>query len=209
MPRNLYRTYGKRILDVVGASAGLAFLSPVLIAVGILVRWRIGSPILFRQVRTGLHERPFTLYKFRTMTSDVTAHGELKDDSERLLPVGRFLRSTSLDELPELFNVLIGDMSLVGPRPLLPKYLPYYRNVERARFEVRPGITGWAQIHGRNDASWDTRLANDAWYAQHVSAAVDLKILVATIGKVVRRAGVQENPRGAMLDLDQERILQP
>jgi lipopolysaccharide/colanic/teichoic acid biosynthesis glycosyltransferase len=194
----MYRAAGKRILDLALVLPALAILSPVLLAVGILVRRRLGAPVLFRQARPGLHGRPFTMLKFRTMTDARDAHGELLPDSERLTPFGRFLRSTSLDELPELFNVLKGDMSLVGPRPLLVRYLPRYSPEQARRHEVKPGLTGWAQVNGRNAISWDDKLALDVWYVDHQSLPLDLTILALTVVKILRRDGISQPGHATM-----------
>lgn len=188
--RDGYRRRGKRVLD---ASAGLAllfFASPIIAATALGVRLTLGSPVIFRQSRPGLNEKPFTLMKFRTMSNDRTKNGELKPDSERLSPFGIFLRSTSLDELPELWNVVRGDMSLVGPRPLLPEYLSCYTETERLRHSVRPGLTGPAQISGRNNLDWDARLAIDVEYARSVALLNDLKILIGTVPALVAMRGV-------------------
>lgn len=195
----------KRIMDVVISLGALIGLSPVLLTIALLVRSRLGSPVLFRQVRPGLGARPFEMIKFRTMLDAVGSDGQPLSDAERLTPFGRWLRSTSLDELPELWNVLKGDMSLVGPRPLLTAYLPYYREDETLRHSVRPGITGIAQLNGRNGARWDDRIADDVWYVRHRSARVDLNVIVATVGKVIRRDGVATDPRSQQLDLHVER----
>lgn len=195
----------KRLLDVVAAAVGLLILSPVMAFVALLVRTRLGSPVLFRQERTGLHKHPFILYKFRTMTNARGPEGELLSDAERLTRVGQFLRSTSLDELPELWNVLRGDMSLVGPRPLPPRYLPYYTPEERQRHEIRPGITGWAQVNGRNETSWDDRLAMDVWYVNNLTLLLDLRILFKTIRAIVRRQGISARNQATMQRLDEVR----
>lgn len=195
----------KRLLDIVGASLLLVMLSPAMLVIALLVWLKLGPPVLFRQVRPGLRGKPFVLCKFRTMTDERDVNGNLLPDERRLTPLGRFLRSTSLDELPELLNVLKGEMSLVGPRPLLMKYLPYFTNRERKRLETRPGITGLAQISGRNDLTWDERLELDVQYVENSSLALDTKILLLTLIRVLRRDGVQELPRSTMLDLDEER----
>lgn len=192
----------KRAADVALSGAALVVLAPVLAGVAAAVRRQMGSPVLFRHVRPGRRERPFTLYKFRTMRAPAYP-GE--PDADRLTPLGRRLRRTSLDELPELVNVLRGDMSLVGPRPLLTRYLPYYTDAERVRHSVRPGLTGWAQVHGRNAVSWDERLALDAWYVRHWSLRLDARILLRTVRLVWRGEGVVEAPATAMRDLDEER----
>jgi len=183
----------------------LVALSPVMLAAAVAVRASLGRPVLFAQERPGLHERTFRLRKFRTMRDAVDARGRPLPDAERLTRLGAFLRATSIDELPELFSVLKGDMSLVGPRPLLVRYLPYYRPEERARFLVPPGITGLAQVEGRNDLPWDARLALDVAYVQRQSPWLDLALLARTVLKVVRRSGVQVVPDRAMQDLDAER----
>lgn len=200
-----YAVSGKRALDTGCAIAGLLFISPVILVIGVLVRVRLGAPVLFRQQRTGLHQRPFTLVKFRTMTDARDAHGALLPDSARLTDFGRFLRRTSLDELPELWNVVKGDMSLVGPRPLLLRYTPYFTEEERLRFTVRPGITGLAQVSGRNDLGWDERLAADVEYVHDLSLRQDIRILVLTVKKVLMRQGLQVNPGAVMLDFDVQR----
>jgi lipopolysaccharide/colanic/teichoic acid biosynthesis glycosyltransferase len=182
----------KRCFDFVVALAGIVVLSPLLLIIVALVRWRLGSPVLFRQQRPGLGGRPFTLVKFRTMTDARAADGAAAPDAQRLTAFGRFLRSTSLDELPELYNVLIGDMSLVGPRPLLTEYLPLYNAHQRRRHEVRPGITGWAQVNGRNAISWERKFDLDVWYVDNASFWLDLKILWLTLWRVLRREGISE-----------------
>ncbi|HUG86711.1 MAG TPA: sugar transferase [Euzebya sp.] len=174
----------KRAMDVVGAGIGLVLLGPVMAGVAVAVRWKLGAPVLFRQQRPGKDGRLFTLYKFRTMLE-----GE-GPDQQRLTPLGQTLRATSLDELPELVNVLRGDMSLVGPRPLLPSYLPLYSPTQARRHEVRPGLTGLAQISGRNDIGWQHRLAMDVDYVDRRSLFLDLSILARTIAAVLRRAGI-------------------
>lgn len=180
----------KRLMDVVCALGALVLLSPVILATGIAIRMRMGSPILFAQERPGLHGLPFTMYKFRTMRDAHDAAGQPLSDAERLTRFGRFLRATSLDELPELWNVLKGDMSLVGPRPLLMEYLPRYSMEQLRRHELRPGITGWAQVNGRNALGWPEKLALDIWYVDHQTFWLDLKILMLTVFKVVARDGI-------------------
>lgn len=188
----------KRVLDVVVALIALVLLAPVLGVVAALVRWKLGAPVLFRQVRPGVGGRPFSILKFRTMTDERDAHGVLLPDSERLTRFGRFLRASSLDELPELWNVLRGDMSLVGPRPLRMDYLELYSPEQARRHEVRPGITGWAQINGRNASSWPDRLAMDVWYVDHRSLWLDVKILFLTVWKVLRREGISADGHATM-----------
>jgi lipopolysaccharide/colanic/teichoic acid biosynthesis glycosyltransferase len=188
----------KRALDVFGATVGLLALLPVLVVVAVLVRTDLGTPVLFRQRRAGRDERPFELVKFRTMRDAVDAAGVPLPDEVRLTRLGRWLRSSSLDELPELWNVLRGDMSLVGPRPLPMEYLPRYTTEERRRHEVRPGMTGWAQINGRNLVDWDDRLALDVWYVEHRSLLLDLRILWRTIAAVARRDGISAEGHATM-----------
>ena len=180
----------KKIFDFTVALGALAILSPVLGVVAIIVRAQLGAPVLFCQTRPGLQGKPFSILKFRTMTNARDAQGNLLPDGQRLTRFGRFLRSTSLDELPELFNVLKGDMSLVGPRPLLMEYLPLYTPEQARRHDVRPGITGWAQVNGRNALSWEEKFAMDVWYVDHCSLWLDMKILVLTVRKVLARDGI-------------------
>lgn len=200
-----YRRHGKRLFDLALALPALLLLAPVFLGLAVLVRWRLGTPVFFRQQRPGRGERPFTLVKFRSMTDARDASGRLLPDGQRLTPFGRFLRATSLDELPELFNVLKGDLSLVGPRPLLMQYLPYFTAGERRRFELLPGITGWAQVNGRNAVAWDRRLALDVWYVAHCSFWQDLRILGITLIRVVRRDDVAVDTQAAETCLDEER----
>jgi sugar transferase EpsL len=180
-------TVCKRLLDLSVSASALLLLLPVIAIVALAVRWRLGSPILFRQHRPGLHGRPFIILKFRTMQP---IDGGASADSDRLGRTGRLLRSLSLDELPQLINVLKGEMSLVGPRPLLMQYLDRYTPIQARRHEVRPGMTGWAQINGRNALSWNERLAMDVWYVDHQSLSLDLIILLRTVASVARRRGV-------------------
>lgn len=195
----------KRFFDILAAFSGLLLLSPVIVIVAWQVHRKLGSPVFFRQTRPGLNGKPFEMVKFRTMLDAHDENGNPLPDSERMTPFGRFLRSTSLDELPELWNVLKGDMSLVGPRPLLLKYMSFYTDEEITRHDVRPGITGWAQINGRNTSPWSERLALDVWYVKNRSFLLDLKIILKTLLKVVKKEGVIEDPTGAMKDLDEER----
>ena len=181
---------GKRILDIIGAAAGLVFLSPVLLAIAIIIRRQIGAPVLFRQLRPGLKGRSFQMVKFRTMLDAYGPDGKALPDHLRLTRFGRVLRSTSLDELPELWNVLKGDMSLVGPRPLLVEYLDLYTREQARRHDVRPGITGWAQVNGRNAVSWEDRFRLDVWYVDHRSFWLDLRIILMTLSKVIAREGI-------------------
>ena len=180
----------KRTLDMVASCIALALLAPILAAVAIMVRRRMGSPVLFRQVRPGLDGKPFEMIKFRTMRDSVGPDGQPLSDAERLTNFGGFLRSTSLDELPELWNVLKGEMSLVGPRPLLMEYLPLYSPEQARRHEVRPGVTGWAQVNGRNAIGWAEKFALDVWYVDNRSLWLDLKIMVLTVLRIIRRDGI-------------------
>ena len=180
----------KRGIDAAAAGVALVILCPIIGITALLVRLTLGSPVLFRQSRPGLHGAPFTLLKFRTMREARDADGELLPDAERMPRLGSFLRRTSVDELPTLWNVLRGDMSLVGPRPLLMEYLPLYTPQQARRHEVRPGITGWAQIHGRNAISWEEKFVLDVWYVDHVSLGLDLKILFRTFLSVLSREGI-------------------
>jgi lipopolysaccharide/colanic/teichoic acid biosynthesis glycosyltransferase len=182
----------KRLLDIVGSLVGLVLAAPLLLLIALAIRLTMGSPVLFRQQRPGQHARPFTLYKFRTMRRAVDAHGRPLPDAQRLTRLGRLLRSTSLDELPELFNVLKGDMSLVGPRPLLMEYLERYTPEQARRHAVKPGITGWAQIHGRNALSWEDKFRLDVWYVEHRSLWLDVRILAITLWKVLKREGISQ-----------------
>ncbi|MGE0493809.1 MAG: sugar transferase [Vulcanimicrobiota bacterium] len=193
-----YRSHGKRLFDLVAAGLGLILLSPVLAGLALLVRQRLGSPVLFRQQRPGKDGKIFELVKFRSMTDERDPSGQLYPDERRLTPFGQFLRSTSLDELPELINVLKGEMSLVGPRPLLVKYLERYNDFQRRRLEVRPGITGWAQVNGRNATDWNERFRQDVYYIDHMSLALDLKILFMTVKAVVVREGISREGHATM-----------
>lgn len=188
----------KRLIDIVGAAFALLLLSPVIALTWLVVRFRIGTPTLFAQERPGLGGCPFRMLKFRTMTDARDHRGQLLPDSERLTQLGRFLRSTSLDELPGLWSVLKGDMSLVGPRPLLMSYLPLYSPEQARRHEVRPGITGWAQVNGRNALSWEEKFRLDVWYVDHRSLALDLKILLLTVRKVLVRDGISADGEATM-----------
>lgn len=188
----------KRLLDIVGASALLLILALPLAIVALIVRLSLGGPVFFRQRRPGLKGVPFELLKFRTMSNAVDGHGAVLPDEQRLGHVGRLLRRASLDELPELINVINGDMSLVGPRPLLMQYLDRYTSTQARRHEVRPGITGWAQVNGRNALSWEDRFALDVWYVDHRSLWLDLKILMLTVWRVVRREGIAQPGQATM-----------
>ncbi len=193
-----YRFYRKRLFDLAVTAAALIFIFPVMILIAVVAWLKIGAPIVFCQTRPGLNGVPFTLYKFRTMNNARDAEGKLLPDAERLTSFGRFLRSTSLDELPELFNVLKGDMSLVGPRPLLAQYLERYSPEQMRRHEVRPGITGWAQVNGRNALTWEQKFALDIWYVEHQSLPLDIKILFLTVWKTIRREGVSQPGQATM-----------
>jgi lipopolysaccharide/colanic/teichoic acid biosynthesis glycosyltransferase len=188
----------KRTLDFLVALLGLVVLSPLMLAIAVIIRISMGSPVFFRQQRPGLHGIPFQLLKFRTMGNLAGAGGHERPDADRLTPLGKFFRSTSLDELPELWNVLRGDMSLVGPRPLLMEYLPLYTPQQARRHEARPGITGWAQISGRNAISWDERFALDVWYVDHRSLSLDLRILATTLVCVAQREGTSQQGHATM-----------
>lgn len=188
----------KRLLDAAVAGAALVLLAPVLALTAVAVAVFLGRPVLFRQVRPGLHARPFAVAKFRTMTDARGPDGALLPDAVRLTPFGRWLRRTSLDELPQLWNVLRGDMSLVGPRPLLFEYLPLYSTRHATRHAVRPGLTGWAQVNGRNALSWPERLDLDAWYVEHRTLALDLRILWMTVGAVLAGRGISQQGQATM-----------
>ncbi len=188
----------KRLLDLVMALSGLLLFLPLLLLIAISIRWKLGSPVLFMQERTGLQGRPFNLYKFRTMLEGGGEDRELSPDEERLTPFGVFLRKTSMDELPELWNVVKGDMSLVGPRPLLQEYLQYYSPQQHRRHEVRPGLTGWAQVNGRNAVEWEQRLAMDVWYVDNRTFLLDLKILWRTLLVVIRSEGISQDGQATM-----------
>jgi len=182
----------KRLFDLAIAVPLLIILSPVFLLIGFLVRIRIGAPIFFRQVRPGFQSKPFGIHKFRTMSDKRDENGNLFSDAERLTPLGRFLRKTSIDELPELFNVIRGDMSIVGPRPLLMQYLDRYTPEQARRHEIKPGITGWAQVNGRNAISWEHKFRLDVWYVDHQSLWLDLKIIALTVWKILKREGISQ-----------------
>lgn len=188
----------KRLLDRAAAAAGLVLLSPLLALVALAIRLDMGAPVLFRQERPGRHARPFRVVKFRTMRHALGRDGRPLPDAERLTALGRFLRASSLDELPQLWNVLRGDLALVGPRPLLMQYLPRYSPEQARRHEVTPGITGWAQVNGRNAISWEEKFALDVWYVDHWSLALDLKILALTALRVVNRSGISKEGHATM-----------
>lgn len=188
----------KRLIDCIAAFSGFLVLSPLIGAIAIAIYLRMGSPIIFAQPRPGKNGRIFTFYKFRTMTDERDQSGNLLSDEQRLTALGQFLRQTSLDELPQLWNVLKGDMSLVGPRPLLVAYLDRYTPEQARRHEVKPGITGWAQINGRNSLSWEEKFKLDVWYVDHVNLWLDLKILFLTIKKVLKREGISQEGHATM-----------
>lgn len=192
MQTEVYKRYIKRPMDFILSLCAIIVLSPVLLVVAILVRVKLGSPVIFKQKRPGLNEKIFTLYKFRTMTDTRDENGELLPDEVRLTRFGKLLRSTSLDELPELFNIIKGDMSIIGPRPLAVAYLPYYSEIEKHRHDVRPGLSGLAQIHGRTTALWEERFAFDIQYINNISFCGDVKIVLQTMLKVVKREDIAE-----------------
>lgn len=202
----LYRCFFKRLLDFMVAFVALICLSPIIIGVTIWLHFaNKGAGIFFLQERPGKNERIFKVIKFKTMTDERDANGNLLSDAERLTPIGKIVRSLSLDELPQLINVIKGDMSFIGPRPLLVRYLPYYTERERKRHDIRPGITGWAQVNGRNYAPWDERLEMDVWYVEHLSLRLDIKIIVKTIANVLGRKDIVIGNNELMKDLDIER----
>jgi sugar transferase EpsL len=185
-----YSKYGKRWFDLVLTVPGFVVISPALVIIALLVRLQLGRPVLFKQVRPGLDGKPFTIYKFRTMTDARDKNGNLLPDAQRLTKLGRFLRATSLDEFPELWNVIKGDMSLVGPRPLLMQYLARYTTDQARRHEAKPGVTGWAQVNGRNAILWEEKFALDLWYVDHCSVFLDIRIILMTLLKVFQREGI-------------------
>lgn len=194
----LYKRYFKRPMDIILSLIAIIVLSPVLLTIAILVRIKLGNPVMFKQKRPGLNGKIFTLYKFRTMTDERDKLGNLLPDSERLTKFGKFLRSTSLDELPELFNIIKGDMSIVGPRPLLVQYLPLYNKHQKRRHEVRPGLTGWAQVNGRNAISWKDKFDLDIEYVDNINFLLDWKIIILTIKKVFARDGINQEGEATM-----------
>lgn len=198
----MYGKVVKRFIDVIISGLGLIILSPVLLVLCILVRVKLGSPVLFTQERPGKDEKIFKLYKFRSMTDARDEKGGLLPDEVRLTKFGKLLRSTSLDELPELFNILKGDMSLIGPRPLLVRYLPYYTEEERHRHDVRPGLTGLAQVNGRNALGWEDRFSYDLQYVNNLSLGMDIKVLGMTVGKVLKRSGTLSGAEQTVADFD-------
>ena len=193
-----YEKYIKRLLDIVLSGGALLVLWPVLLITAILVRTKLGSPVIFCQERPGKDEKIFKLYKFRSMTDQRDENGNLLSDEVRLTKFGKLLCSTSLDELPELWNILKGDMSIVGPRPLLVKYLPLYNEEQKHRHDVRPGLTGWAQANGRNALSWEEKFKLDVWYVEHISFATDVKTIWLTVKNVLRREGISSETAATM-----------
>ncbi|MDY6949969.1 MAG: sugar transferase [Thermodesulfobacteriota bacterium] len=191
-------TKKKRILDLVIAIPGILLLSPLMLLLALFINTKLGSPVLFCQKRPGLKGKPFTLIKFRTMSDERDEYGDLLPDSHRLTPLGEFLRNTSLDELPELFNVLKGEMSLVGARPLLMEYLHRYSPAQARRHEVKPGITGWAQVNGRNAITWEEKFEYDVWYVDNQSLWLDLKILLMSVLKILKREGIRQPGQATM-----------
>lgn len=201
--KTFYQKYGKRIFDIILSFFAIILLSPVLLILYLLVRTKLGKPAIFTQERPGKNEEIFKLYKFRSMTDDRDSKGDLLADDKRITFFGKKLRSTSLDELPELFNILKGDMSIVGPRPLLKEYLPYYKENERRRHNVTPGLTGWAQVNGRNSSSWEEKFEKDLFYVDNISLILDVKIVFLTIKKVINKSDVlvgKEIPAGRLDD---------
>ncbi|MGI6226025.1 MAG: sugar transferase [Peptococcales bacterium] len=194
----MYRKYFKRSFDFVCSLLALILLFPALLIIALLVRVKLGSPVIFKQKRPGLNEKPFTLYKFRTMTDQKDKHGNLLPDEVRLTRFGKLLRSTSLDELPELWNILKGDMSIVGPRPLLEKYISLYTAEQRKRHQVRPGLTGLAQVNGRNELSWELKFQFDVEYVEHITFLKDVKIIAQTILDIFRRKGISSKTSATM-----------
>lgn len=198
----MYRKYIKRLLDIVISLCGIIVLSPAYLILALLIRTKLGSPVIFRQDRPGKNEKIFHLYKFRSMTDERDENGNLLSDEIRLTSFGKKLRSTSLDELPELFNILKGDMSLIGPRPLLVRYLPWYTEDERHRHDVRPGLTGLAQVNGRNALGWEDRFSYDLEYVNHLTFLMDVKIICMTVYKVLKRSGTLSGLDQTVADFD-------
>lgn len=193
-----YSKFGKRVFDILISLLVITVFSPLLLVIAILVWMKLGSLVLFRQTRPGLKGQPFTIYKFRTMNDARDEQGNLLPDTERLIPFGKFFRSTSLDELPEFINVFKGEMSIVGPRPLLMRYLPRYSSEQARRHDVKPGITGWAQVNGRNAISWSERFALDVWYVDNLSFGLDLKTIFLTLEAVITRRGINQRERATI-----------
>lgn len=202
----MYKHFFKRVLDFTISACALIIIWPILLFITIFLHFaNRGAGAFFTQERPGKDEKIFKLIKFKSMTDECDEHGSLLPDSKRLTKIGRFIRATSIDELPQLINVLKGEMSLIGPRPLLPRYLPYYTERERLRHSVRPGITGWAQVHGRNNTTWETMLENDVWYVEHLSFSLDVKIFFLTIKNVLTSKDVVVELSGEYLDDERRR----
>lgn len=195
----------KRCIDIVGAIVALIVFSPIMLVAALMIRFTMGSPIMFRQVRPGLHKKPFSIMKFRTMRDAVDRHGKPLSDEERLTKFGLFMRSWSIDELPQFVNILKGEMSFIGPRPLLFEFFPYYTPTEMRRHEMRPGVTGWAQVNGRNNLDWDKRLEMDVWYVDHANLLLDIKIILRTVRIVLCREGITTEGYATFLRLDDAR----
>jgi lipopolysaccharide/colanic/teichoic acid biosynthesis glycosyltransferase len=202
---NLYKKYFKRLIDICFSIIAIILLFPTFILTAVLIKTKLGSPVIYKQKRPGLNEKIFTLYKFRTMTDERSEDGSLLPDSVRLTKLGRLLRTTSLDELPELLNILKGDMSIIGPRPLLVQYLPYYTEAERLRHSIRPGLSGLAQVNGRNFTTWEQRFAYDIEYVNNVTLLGDIKIIIKTILVALKRSGVGVRGMDALYDFDKYR----
>ncbi|MCR5187274.1 MAG: sugar transferase [Clostridia bacterium] len=201
----MYKKYFKRLFDIVFSLIAIIILMPVYLIISILVLISLGRPILFKQPRPGKNEKIFNIYKFRTMSNEKDENGNLLSDTQRITKIGYFLRKSSLDELPEMFCILSGKMSFVGPRPLIVKYLPYYTEEEHHRHDIRPGLTGWAQINGRNNINWDDRLALDLEYVNNMSLLFDIKILLLTIGKVLKASDISLRGTNNTIDFDEYR----
>lgn len=201
----MYEHFFKRVFDCILSGIALILLSPIILIIAIMVKCKLGSPVIFKQERPGKDEKLFNLFKFRSMTDERDEKGNLLSDEKRLSRFGRILRTTSMDELPELVNILKGDMAIVGPRPLLVRYLPFYREEEKVRHSVRPGLTGLAQVNGRNNLGWDARLELDAQYVNSITFFGDIKIILQTVGKVLKRSDVMSGEQLTMEDLDVER----
>ena len=199
----MYQKYIKRILDIICASLALIVFCWLYAIIAILVRVKLGSPIIYKTARIGKGEKEFYLYKFRSMTNEKDQYGNLLPDTDRLTKFGRILRASSLDELPEAWCILKGDMSVIGPRPLPPEYLPYYKESERCRHDVKPGLSGWAQVNGRNSMTWDNKFNHDIWYVNHISFSLDVKIVFLTVIKTIKHEGIgqgEEHP-GSLYDV--------
>ena len=188
----MYTRLFKPLLDRFAALFLILFLSPLYLLLALLIRWKLGSPIIFKQSRPGLHTKTFDIYKFRTMNNTKNAQGELLSDEARLQGLGKSIRALSLDELPQLFNILRGEMSFIGPRPLLSEYLPLYSEQEKKRHSIKPGITGWAQVNGRNTISWKEKFAYDVYYVEHISFLLDIKIFFLTLKKIIKRSDITQ-----------------